>query len=153
VPQPTGDVEEIAGDALTLRSAGRRPLLVDPLPGIEIEGGVVEVDKQVMTGHPGVFAGADMVPATRSVTDAWLRLALGLRRQSATVLKLYGKTDIPSYAEALSPQTQMSGSASTTSRCASSMPLRKILNEYRVRWRDARGRGVRVDVRQHAAHR
>ena len=48
--------------------------------------GVVEVDRQLMTGHPGVFAGGDMVPDVRSATvaighgrraarsiDAWLR--------------------------------------------------------------------------------
>jgi 2-oxoacid:acceptor oxidoreductase delta subunit (pyruvate/2-ketoisovalerate family) len=46
----------------------------------------VEVGKDLMTGHPGIFAGGDMVPAERTVTvaighgknaaraiDAWLR--------------------------------------------------------------------------------
>jgi Pyruvate/2-oxoacid:ferredoxin oxidoreductase delta subunit len=60
--------------------------LVDTLPDLEIVDGVVRVDPRMMTGHPGVFAGGDMVPATRSVTvgighgkaaarniDAWLR--------------------------------------------------------------------------------
>ena len=48
--------------------------------------GTVVVDRQMMTGHPGLFAGGDMVPSERTVTaavghgksaaryiDAWLR--------------------------------------------------------------------------------
>jgi Pyruvate/2-oxoacid:ferredoxin oxidoreductase delta subunit len=56
------------------------------VPGLEIEDGVVKVDASMMTGHEGIFAGGDMVPAERTVTvgvghgkqaarniDAWLR--------------------------------------------------------------------------------
>ena len=52
----------------------------------DINWGVVGVDKGMMTGHPGIFAGGDMVPSERTVTtaighgkkaarniDAWLR--------------------------------------------------------------------------------
>ena len=56
------------------------------MPGIEFaEDGVVKVGPDMMTGHPGIFAGGDMVPGERSVTvsvghgkhaarhiDAWL---------------------------------------------------------------------------------
>ena len=60
--------------------------LLDGVPGLEIEDGVVQVDERMMTGHEGIFAGGDMVPAERTVTvgvghgkqaarnvDAWLR--------------------------------------------------------------------------------
>ena len=56
------------------------------MPGLEIDNGVVKVGPNMMTGHPGIFAGGDMVPAERTVTvgvghgkkaarniDAWLR--------------------------------------------------------------------------------
>jgi len=87
VPQPTGEVEQLDADAVIL-ALGQDVdhSLVDTLPDIDIVDGVIEVDEQMMTGHPGVFAGGDMVPATRSVTvgighgktaarniDAWLR--------------------------------------------------------------------------------
>ena len=54
--------------------------------GLVVEDGVVQVGPDMMTGHPGIFAGGDMVPDERSVTvavghgkkaarhiDAWLR--------------------------------------------------------------------------------
>ena len=37
-------------------------------PGIEVEDGVVKVGPNLMTGHAGIFAGGDMVPAERTVT-------------------------------------------------------------------------------------
>ena len=56
------------------------------MSGIEVEDGVVQVGPNMMTGHPGIFAGGDMVPAERTVTvgvghgkraarniDGWLR--------------------------------------------------------------------------------
>ena len=51
------------------RSA-RRPTssLLDGVPGIEVDDGVVQVGPNLMTGHPGIFAGGDMVPAERTVT-------------------------------------------------------------------------------------
>jgi 2-oxoacid:acceptor oxidoreductase delta subunit (pyruvate/2-ketoisovalerate family) len=60
--------------------------LLDGVAGVEIADGVVGVGPDMMTGHPGIFAGGDMVPAERTVTvavghgkkaarhiDAWLR--------------------------------------------------------------------------------
>jgi len=59
--------------------------LLDDVPGLEIRDGVVQVDAGMMTGHPGIFEGGDMVPGERTVTvgighgklaarniDAWL---------------------------------------------------------------------------------
>jgi len=60
--------------------------LLERVPGLAIEDGVVKVGPNMMTGYPGIFAGGDMVPSERTVTvgvghgkkaarhiDAWLR--------------------------------------------------------------------------------
>ena len=86
-PQPTGELEELEADSLVLALGQEADLsLLDAVPGIEVDDGVVQVDAAMMTGHPGIFAGGDMVPAERTVTvgighgkqaahhvDAWLR--------------------------------------------------------------------------------
>ncbi len=86
-PQPTGELEELEADSLVLALGQDADLsLLDGVPGIEVNDGVVEVGPNMMTGHPGIFAGGDMVPAERTVTvgvghgkkaarniDAWLR--------------------------------------------------------------------------------
>jgi NADPH-dependent glutamate synthase beta subunit-like oxidoreductase len=86
-PQPTGEVEELEADSVVLALGQDVDLsLLDHVPGIEVDDGVVQVDRRMMTGHEGVFAGGDMVPAERTVTvgvghgkkaarhiDAWLR--------------------------------------------------------------------------------
>jgi 2-oxoacid:acceptor oxidoreductase delta subunit (pyruvate/2-ketoisovalerate family) len=86
-PQPTGEFETIEADTLVLALGQDVDLsLLDRVPGLTIEKGVVKVDRNMMTGCPGIFAGGDMVPAERTVTvavghgkkaarnvDAWLR--------------------------------------------------------------------------------
>ena len=68
-PQPTGEVDVLAADALVLALGQETDLtLVDGLDDVEVRDGVVVVDGRMMTGHPGVFAGGDMVPDQRSVT-------------------------------------------------------------------------------------
>jgi NADPH-dependent glutamate synthase beta subunit-like oxidoreductase len=88
-PQPTGETEELQADSLVLALGQEADLsLLDGVPGLEIADGVVQVDQRMMTGHEGIFAGGDMVPAERTVTvgvghgkqaarniDAWLRSA------------------------------------------------------------------------------
>jgi NADPH-dependent glutamate synthase beta subunit-like oxidoreductase len=86
-PQPTGELEELEADSLILALGQVSDLgLLERLPGVAIEDGVVAVGPDLMTGRPGVFAGGDAVPAERTVTmaaghghtaalaiDAWLR--------------------------------------------------------------------------------
>ncbi|HWJ50728.1 MAG TPA: NAD(P)-binding protein [Solirubrobacteraceae bacterium] len=70
-PQPTGELEELDADSLVLALGQEADLsLLNDVTGIEIEDGVVTVDERMMTGHEGIFAGGDMVPAERSVTVA-----------------------------------------------------------------------------------
>jgi NADPH-dependent glutamate synthase beta subunit-like oxidoreductase len=86
-PQPTGEFEIIAADSLILALGQDVDLsLLDNIPGLTFEDGVVKVAGNMMTGYPGIFAGGDMVPSERTVTvavghgkkaarhiDAWLR--------------------------------------------------------------------------------
>ncbi|TCN42202.1 2-oxoacid:acceptor oxidoreductase delta subunit (pyruvate/2-ketoisovalerate family) [Kribbella orskensis] len=86
-PQPTGEFEELAADSVVLALGQLSDLtLVEDLEDVTIADGVVQVGKDLMTGHPGLFAGGDMVPSERTVTvavghgkkaarsiDAWLR--------------------------------------------------------------------------------
>ena len=85
-PQPTGELEELEADSLVLALGQDTDLsLLEGVPGLEVDNGVVTVGRDMMTGCPGVFAGGDMVPDDRSVTvgvghgkraakniDAWL---------------------------------------------------------------------------------
>ncbi len=86
-PHPTGEYETLEADALVLALGQDVDLsLLEAVPGLEIDDGVVKVGPDMMTGHPGIFAGGDMVPSERTVTvaighgkkaarhvDAWLR--------------------------------------------------------------------------------
>ena len=87
-PQPTGEFETLAADSLVLALGQDVDLaLLEGVPGLTVSDGVVQVDPAtMMTGHAGLFAGGDMVPAERNVTvaighgkkaarhiDAWLR--------------------------------------------------------------------------------
>jgi 2-oxoacid:acceptor oxidoreductase delta subunit (pyruvate/2-ketoisovalerate family) len=86
-PQPTGELELLEADSLVLALGQEADLsLLDGVPGLEVDDGVVKVDANMMTGYAGIFAGGDMVPAERTVTvavghgkraardiDAWLR--------------------------------------------------------------------------------
>lgn len=70
-PQPTGEYEELGADSLIMALGQESDLsLIEDAEGIEIDDGVVEVNSQMMTGIPGVFAGGDMVPSERTVTVA-----------------------------------------------------------------------------------
>lgn len=71
-PQPTGEFETIEADTLIL-ALGQDvdTSFLEEVPGLEIaKDGVVNVNNQMMTGRPGLFAGGDMVPAERTVTVA-----------------------------------------------------------------------------------
>ncbi|WP_295582163.1 NAD(P)-binding protein [uncultured Lamprocystis sp.] len=86
-PQPTGEFETLESDSLVLALGQDVDLsLLNGVPGLEINDGVVQVGTNMMTGRAGIFAGGDMVPSERTVTvaighgkkaarniDAWLR--------------------------------------------------------------------------------
>jgi NADPH-dependent glutamate synthase beta subunit-like oxidoreductase len=86
-PQSTGKLETLEADSLILALGQNSDAsLLKGIHGIEFEWDTVIVDQHMMTGHPGIFAGGDMVPSERTVTvavghgkkaarniDAWLR--------------------------------------------------------------------------------
>ena len=86
-PRPTGELEELEADSLVLAIGQESDLsLVEGVPGVAIDDGVVQVGPDMTTGAVGIFAGGDMVPSERTVTvaighgkqaarhiDAWLR--------------------------------------------------------------------------------
>ena len=86
-PQPTGRLETLQADSLVL-ALGQNvdTSVLEAIPGVVLDDGVVQVNRNMMTGAEGVFAGGDMVPSERTVTvatghgkkaafhiDAWLR--------------------------------------------------------------------------------
>jgi NADPH-dependent glutamate synthase beta subunit-like oxidoreductase len=84
-PQPTGELEELEADSLVLALGQEADLgLLERLDGVEISDGVVSVGRDLMTGHPGVFAGGDIVPAERTVTTA-----IGHGREAALNIDAY----------------------------------------------------------------
>jgi 2-oxoacid:acceptor oxidoreductase delta subunit (pyruvate/2-ketoisovalerate family) len=105
-PQPTGELETLEADSVVLALGQDVDLsLLDHVPRLRVEDGVVQVDPQtMMTSYPGLFAGGDMVPAERNVTvaighgkkaarhiDAWLRgvkLAPAAKHAPATFERL-----------------------------------------------------------------
>ncbi len=86
-PQPTGETEELEADSVVLALGQEADLsLLEGVEGLAVEDGVVQVGPDMQTGHRGIFAGGDMVPAERTVTvaighgklaakniDGWLR--------------------------------------------------------------------------------
>jgi formate dehydrogenase beta subunit len=87
-PQPTGRLETLKADAIVLALGQETDSgFLRQVPNLEFTAdGAVNVGLDMMTGHPGIFAGGDMVPGERSVTasvgdgkraarhiDAWLR--------------------------------------------------------------------------------
>ncbi len=92
-PQPTGEFETLEADSVVLALGQDVDLgLLDGVPGLEVKDGVVKVGTDLMTGHPGIFAGGDMVPAERNVT-----VAIGHGKKAARHIDawLQGATYVP----------------------------------------------------------
>ncbi|MGE5828030.1 MAG: NAD(P)-binding protein [Micromonosporaceae bacterium] len=89
-PQSTGEFEDLSADSVVLaigQDVDRS--VVDDLAGVAFADGAICVGPDLMTGHPGIFAGGDAVGVERTVTaavgdgkraayhiDAWLRGAV-----------------------------------------------------------------------------
>ncbi len=85
---PTGEIETLEADAVVLAVGQDTDIgFLRNVGGLAFrDDGTVEVGPNMMTGHPGLFAGGDVVPGDRTVTvavghgkraarhiDAWLR--------------------------------------------------------------------------------
>ena len=85
-PQPTGEFETLEVDSLILAIGQDSDTgFLEKIPGIEFKSDqTVIVGENMMTGHPGIFAGGDMVPSDRSVT-----IAVGHGKQAARHIDAY----------------------------------------------------------------
>jgi NADPH-dependent glutamate synthase beta subunit-like oxidoreductase len=70
--QPTGQIEDLSADSLILALGQDTDTgFLRGVPGLSFKpDGTLLVDENLMTGHPGIFAGGDMVPSERTVTTA-----------------------------------------------------------------------------------
>ena len=70
--KPTGRFDTIEADTVILALGQKADTrFLRNLPGIRLlDDGIIEVDQCMMTGHPGLFAGGDMVPGEQSVSIA-----------------------------------------------------------------------------------
>ncbi|MBQ8828680.1 MAG: NAD(P)-binding protein [Burkholderiaceae bacterium] len=86
-PQPTGEFETVQADAVVLALGQSVDLgLLDKVSGLNIKNGVVQVDTNMYTGVPGIYAGGDMVPGDRNVT-----VAIGHGYKAARAIDAYLK--------------------------------------------------------------
>lgn len=71
-PQPTGQTERLEADSFILALGQNTDSgFLRAVPGLDFErDGTLRVGADLMTGHPGIFAGGDMVPSERTVTVA-----------------------------------------------------------------------------------
>jgi 2-oxoacid:acceptor oxidoreductase delta subunit (pyruvate/2-ketoisovalerate family) len=85
-PKPTGRFETIEADTVVLALGQKADTgFLRNLPGIRLlDDGTIRVDERMMTGHPGLFAGGDMVPAEQSVS-----MATGHGKQAARHIDAY----------------------------------------------------------------
>jgi len=119
-PQPTGEIETLEADSLVL-ALGQNvdTSILDAIPDVTMEDGVVTVDENMMTGAEGIFAGGDMVPSERTVTvatghgkmaarhiDAWLRGAV-YRKESKQPTVDFDALNLRYYTDAQQRQQQM----------------------------------------------
>ncbi len=92
--QPTGKFETIRADMLILALGQEtQSEFLKNVPGVVISpAGEVEVNDSMMTGHPGIFAGGDMIPANKTVTTA-----VGHGKKAARQVNAYlqGRTHVP----------------------------------------------------------
>ena len=100
-PQPTGEFETVDADSVVLALGQETNLrYLDGIEGLTMENGNVVVDDGMMTGHPGIFAGGDMVPGERNVT-----VAIGHGKRAARAMDAYLRGEIYSAPEARQPAT------------------------------------------------
>ncbi len=129
-PVPTGVLETLAADSVILAlGQTTETAFLAGIPGIVFDkDGTVIVDKNMMTGHDGIFAGGDMVPSERTVTvatghgkkaarniDAWLSGRSFVKAPnnpsvSAEQLSVWYRTDaLPKQQEHIEPEIAISG--------------------------------------------
>jgi len=66
-PHPTGEFDTLEADSVVLALGQQTDsTFLRDIPGVVAKpDGTVEIDRKMMTGHAGLFAGGDMVPSER----------------------------------------------------------------------------------------
>ena len=113
-PQPTGQFETLPADAVVLALGQTTDSkFLRHVPGVAFgSDGTVVVDANMMTGHPGLFAGGDAIAGERSVTisvghgkraarniDAWLHGAVYEAPVKAAIVS-FDMLHLPVYSDA-----------------------------------------------------
>lgn len=114
LPRSTGEFEILKADSLVLALGQKTDCeFLRQIPGVQFAAdGAVLVGSDMMTGHPGIFAGGDMVPGEQSVThsighgkraaasmDAWLKGAARAKEEKHPVVTV-GQLRLPVYSDA-----------------------------------------------------
>jgi NADPH-dependent glutamate synthase beta subunit-like oxidoreductase len=89
-PQPTGELQSLPADAVVLAVGQDTDLrLLDTIDDVKIHHGLIDVDPATLaTGHPGMYAGGDIVDDQHTVTAA-----IGHGRRAAAAIDGYlGRT-------------------------------------------------------------
>ena len=117
-PQPTGELETLKADTVILALGQTTDIaFLRQVPGIEFAAdGTIIVGDDMQTGHPGIFAGGDVTPATRTVTNAtgqgkraarhidrWLRDEAAPRSDRHRVIP-FEELHLPMYNDTLAPR-------------------------------------------------
>jgi Pyruvate/2-oxoacid:ferredoxin oxidoreductase delta subunit len=110
----TGRYERLKTESLVLAVGEHADVeFLKTLPGIRIgRGDVVEVDQSMGIGHPGIFAGGDMIGGARTMTaavghgkkaarniDAWLRGTVFTKPPKHAVVE-FGTLNLPVFLDA-----------------------------------------------------
>jgi len=88
-PVPTGETEVLDADDLILAlGQDTDTSFLRNVEGLEFgSDGVIQVNSEMMTGRPGIFAGGDMAPSERTVT-----IAVGHGKRAARSIDRYLRT-------------------------------------------------------------
>jgi formate dehydrogenase (NADP+) beta subunit len=115
VPQPTGQFETLEADSVILALGQQAESgFLRSIPRITLtKDGAVSVGPDLMTGHPGIFAGGDLVAGSHTVTtatghgkkaarhiDGWLRSVPYLPAAKHKIVK-FADLHLPIYSDAL----------------------------------------------------
>jgi formate dehydrogenase beta subunit len=118
-PQPTGELESLEAESVVLALGQQSDsAFLRRVDGVACKpDGTVIVGPDMMTGHPGIFAGGDLVPGERTATvavghgkraarhiDAWLRGAAHAPRAKPAVAS-FDMLNLPVFSDAL-PSSQ-----------------------------------------------
>lgn len=148
-PEPTGEFEELDADSVILAIGQDADTgFLRNVPGLVFSSdGSLEVDDQQMTGRPGIFAGGDATPGSRTVTRG-----VGNGKKAARCIDAYlrGQKYVPA------PKHKMAGLDVLNTWYYTDAPkhVQERINQFR-RWLsfDEVNRGLNEEAALHESRR